>query len=309
MIHLGPIVGIFALIAIVVLLHRLLLRVFATATDFIKRAPAAVTESGVWMHTREARSRLSDRYPLFVRFLVARTTLLRFSGLPLTLALGATAYIAAVFGGLVGEVLEAGGIVRMDNFVNAFFLPWQVKPLTSAFLWITALGSGPAIVVTTIIGTGFLWSQRQFRMLAPLWIACAGAIGTTSVGKVLVGRPRPEFTIDTSAPFSSFPSGHATAAMAVYGFIAYAIARGLRNGRERFEVSYWTAVLIGFVGLSRIVLGVHYLTDVVGGFLVGGFWLLIGVTVAEWTQSAPVPKHPSMHIEELDAAQIRNEDA
>ncbi len=192
--------------------------------------------------------------------------------------------MAALFSGLTEEVLEAEGIVRFDNVINAAFGPWRVEPLISVFLWVTALGSSPAIVSATIIATGFLWSQRRLNLIAPLWITCVGAIVTTSIGKLLIGRHRPEFTIDIAAPFSSFPSGHATAAMAVYGFLAYAIARALPNIRERFEVAYWTVMLIALIGLSRMAVGVHYLTDITGGFLVGGFWLLIGFTIAEWTQ-------------------------
>jgi len=119
-----------------------------------------------------------------------------------------------------------------------------------------------------------------------LWVTCLGALATTSIGKFVIGRHRPEMTIDVTVVSSSFPSGHATAAMAAYGFIAYAIARVLPSVRERFEVAYWTAVLVLFVGFSRIFLGVHYVTDVVGGFLVGGFWLLIGFTLAEWNGAA-----------------------
>jgi membrane-associated phospholipid phosphatase len=82
--------------------------------------------------------------------------------------------------------------------------------------------------------------------------------------------------------------------MAVYGFLAFAIARDLPTVRQRFEVAYWTAVLIGMIGLSRIVLGVHFVTDVTGGFLVGAFWLLIGFTIAEWSSpQAAVPKDDS----------------
>lgn len=121
-------------------------------------------------------------------------------------------------------------------------------------------------------------------MIVPMWLTCLGAVATTSIGKFLIGRHRPESALDIPAGFSSFPSGHATAAMAVYGFLAYAIGRTLPGGRERFEVGYWTAVLIGLIGLSRIVLGVHYVTDIAGGFLVGGFWLLIGFTIAEWAR-------------------------
>ena len=125
-----------------------------------------------------------------------------------------------------------------------------------------------------------------------LWVTCLGALATTSVGKLLIGRHRPEIELDVTVVTSSFPSGHATAAVAVYGFLAYAIARVLPSIRERFEVAYWTAILILLIGLSRILLGVHFLTDVIGGLLVGGFWLLIGFTIAEWNgpPKLPVPE-------------------
>ena len=54
------------------------------------------------------------------------------------------------------------------------------------------------------------------------------------------------------------------------------------------RIAYWIAILVGLIGLSRIMLGVHYVTDVAGGFLVGGFWLLVAFAIAEWTRPEPV---------------------
>ncbi|MBV8091737.1 MAG: phosphatase PAP2 family protein [Acetobacteraceae bacterium] len=63
--------------------------------------------------------------------------------------------------------------------------------------------------------------------------------------------------------------------------MAYTVARDLPNLRQRFEICFWSAVLIGLVGCSRIFLGAHFLSDVVAGFLVGGAWLLLGIILAE----------------------------
>ena len=274
----------------------------------VGRVPTAVTNSDIWASSQKARSQFADRHPAFYQFVQSRVTPRRFRGLPLTLMAGAALYSAALFSGLTEEVLEAGGVVRVDNFINVGFGPWRVEPLISVFLWVTALGSSPAIVSATIIATGFLWAQRRLHLIAPLWITCVGAIATTSIGKLLIGRHRPEFTIDVTAPFSSFPSGHATAAMAVYGFLAYAIARALPNIRERFEIAYWTVTLIALIGLSRIVLGVHYLSDIAGGFLVGGFWLLNGFSIAEWTQPHTTRHQSVLSHLERGAAGRRNGD-
>jgi undecaprenyl-diphosphatase len=286
------ILSIVAFVAIIVLVHELARHTIPLILIFARRAPATLAESQIWVRSQIIWSPLAKGYPAVFEFIQDRIDPRRTTGLPLTLMIAAALYLAALFSGLTEEVLEAEGVLHVDNIVNAAFRPWRVEPLISVFLWITALGSSPSVVSAVIIATGFLWSQRRYHMIMPLWFTCLGAVSTTSIGKFLIGRHRPESPLDVAAPFSSFPSGHATAALAVYGFLAFAIARGLPNMRERFEIAYWTAVLVLLVGLSRIFLGVHYLSDVAGGFLVGGFWLLIGFTLAEWTKPAAPPTQP-----------------
>lgn len=272
----------FVAIVFVVILHELARRAVMLVLRIAPSLSPKVTSSEMWTRSQALRSRLAERFPACIGFVAWRIEPHRATGLPMTLMVLAAVYLAGLFSGLTEDILEAERIVRIDNLVNAAFGQWRAEPLISIFLWITALGSSPAIISAVIIATGFLWSQRRFHIVVPLWVTCFGALATTSVGKLLIGRHRPEITIDMSVVSSSFPSGHATAATAVYGFIAYAVARVLPSVRERFEVTYWTAVLVLFIGFSRIFLGVHYVTDVFGGYLVGGFWLLIGFTVAEW---------------------------
>ncbi len=69
--------------------------------------------------------------------------------------------------------------------------------------------------------------------------------------------------------------------MAVYGFLAFLIARTLPATRSRFEAGFWAAILIALIGFSRMILGLHYASDVAAGFLVGLFWLLAGFALAE----------------------------
>jgi membrane-associated phospholipid phosphatase len=273
-----------AAIVFIVILHGLTRRAVMLALKIAPSVGPKLAGSGVWTRSATFRFQINERFPALVEFIANRISPRRSTGLLLTLMVLAGIYLAALFSGLTDEVLEAEGIVRIDNFLNAAFGQLRIEPLISVFLWITSFGSSPAIVSAVIIATGFLWSQRRFQMIAPLWVTCIGSLATTSVGKFLIGRHRPEMAIDVTVVSSSFPSGHATAATAVYGFIAYAIARGLPHVREQFDVAYWTAVLVLIIGFSRIFLGVHYVTDVVGGFLVGGFWLLIGFTLAEWNQ-------------------------
>jgi undecaprenyl-diphosphatase len=222
------------------------------------------------------------------------------TGLLLTLLIFSAVYLAGLFSGLVEEVVEADKVVKFDDWIHALFEPLRTRAMVAVSLWISALGDSSAIISAVIIATGFLWAEQRFHLVAPLWIANLGAQVTTWAGKYFVGRQRPAFPVDITAFSPSFPSGHATAAMAVYGFLAYAIARELPSFRQRFEIAYWITVLIGLIGLSRLALGVHFLSDVVGGFLVGGFWLLVGFVVAEWTRPASTSRtalHPADLVE------------
>ncbi len=206
--------------------------------------------------------------PALCRLVRARTAPTRFRGLPLTLLTAAALYLAALMLGLTEDVLEADKVVTLDRIISALFDPWRAAPVITVFRWITAFGASPAIVASMIIATGFLFAEGRRAPILPLWITLAGAEITMSLGKLIVARPRPEAMLDT-ATFWSFPSGHAT------------VARDLPNPHARFAIAYCTAVMIGLIGLSRVILNVHYASDIVGGFLVGGFWLLIGVIAAE----------------------------
>lgn len=245
----------------------------------------AVRRSRVWQRSHPLRAWMAARFPRLYAALAARLTPRVFTGLPLTLLVTAALYLAALFGGLLEDVLQQERIVHFDVAVNDAFVPYRIKPVLTTFLWITALGAGPAVCAAAIIATGFLWAHRRPGFIIPLWIAFLGSQATTYVGKFAIGRVRPEFLSDIAAATPSFPSGHTTAATAVYGFLAYAIARDLPVLRQRFEVVFWTVLLVLLIGFSRIILSVHFLSDVLSGLLVGGFWLIVAFALSEWART------------------------
>ena len=123
-------------------------------------------------------------------------------------------------------------------------------------------------------------------MLAPLWITFVGAQATTWAGKYAIDRTRPVFLDAVTEASPSFPSGHATASTALVGFLADVIARDLPSSRQRFEVAFWAAAVIGLICFSRMFLSLHYFSDIAAGLLVGAFWLLVGFTAAELNRAA-----------------------
>jgi undecaprenyl-diphosphatase len=265
----------------IMLLHRLCWFTWNLLGRTARGAAPYLRGWGEWAYTHPMRAALAARWPRLYALLERRLSPHSFSGLPLTLMATAALYVLGLFGGLIEDLLQREGLIVFDADINAFFGPYRVTPLLETFLWLTAFGSSPAIVAVGFVATGFLWSHRRWFMLLPLWTAVLGAQATTFTGKYLFDRERPEFIAAASAASPSFPSGHATAAMAVYGFLAYALARDLPTVRARFELAFWAGTLIAFIGFSRIFLSLHHTSDVLGGFLVGAFWLLVAFALAE----------------------------
>jgi membrane-associated phospholipid phosphatase len=259
-----------------------LVRLAIRATGWLRAAAAGPR---VRERTRPILDRLRARAPRLCRWVEPRLDPDSFSGLPLTLLVVAALYIAGLFGGLVEEVMEAEGMQRLDLAINAVLAPWREQPWLAVFLWITELGAGPTLTAVSIVATGFLWAHRRPLFIVPLWVAFLGAQATTWLGKYAIARTRPEFIEAATAVSPSFPSGHTTAAMALYGFLAYVIARDLVSLRARFEIVFWAGMLAAAVGFSRIFLSVHYTSDVAAGYLVGGFWLLVGFALAEMARA------------------------
>ncbi len=186
---------------------------------------------------------------------------------------------AIAFIALSAGVMGWAWIAAVDSAVNASFGPWRVEPLLSVFLWLTALGASPAIAAVCLTATALLSVTRLSRFIAPLWMGWLGGEVTTWSVKFLVARIRPAFLEVGSANSPSFPSGHSMSAMVVYGFLAFLLARLGPPGRLSLVTSA-LVLLIPTIGFSRMFLSLHYASDVLGGFLVGGFWLLLAIALS-----------------------------
>lgn len=235
-----------------------------------------------------------DRFPGSYRLIASRLDPRSFAGLPLTLFVVAGFYLLVLLGGLVEAVLEAEEAQTFDAAIADFIAPYRHPFLVALFQWITELGSMPTLTAVAIVASGFLWARGPRAYIPAVWLSVVGSQITTYSGKYVFARARPDFVLDVTAYTPAFPSGHATGAMAVYGIIAYAILRELPWPRGRFEIAFWTGVLIALIGFSRIFLGVHFTTDVAAGFLVGLFWLLAGIALAEMSRRK-IPSAASGH--------------
>jgi undecaprenyl-diphosphatase len=145
---------------------------------------------------------------------------------------------------------------------------------------LTALGSYTVLTLVLLAAAGFLILVAKPGTAAMVSVAGAGGIALNGGLKLLFGRPRPDvvpWLVEVG--HASFPSGHAMLAAAVYLSLAVLIARVLRRRRLKTYVLAIAGMLVALVGISRVVLGVHYPTDVIAGWLAGGVWaLLCGMT-------------------------------
>jgi undecaprenyl-diphosphatase len=155
---------------------------------------------------------------------------------------------------------------------------------------ITLLGSSP--VLWSVIGATalVLLLRRQWRLAAFVIAAGGGAIALGPVLKVLVGRLRPVLAHPVAhAPGNSFPSGHALGSIACYGALLLVFLPAAR-GRWRTVLISVVAALVAVIGVSRILLGVHYVSDVVGAWAIGICWL--GLTAVAFELARPAAGLP-----------------
>lgn len=130
-----------------------------------------------------------------------------------------------------------------------------------------AFGSESLLIISIIVAGYLVYARRKteaYMLVTGMLIDVALVYAL----KHLIERPRPLINMIMDSGFS-FPSGHTTAAMVFFGLIALILISKYKNHLTRGKIEIGLGLLIGFVGFTRIYLGVHYFTDVFGGFLLG----------------------------------------
>lgn len=221
------------------------------------------------------------RHPKLYVILSQRFDLQHFYGLPLTLLFIVMGYILALFVGLVEDVATLKPIVATDYFVSAQMSLLRDSDIINFFIQITSFASTPMTILVMLLTIMICWVLRQRHVLIGLLVATSGSATFTFLTKYLFKRERPA-DILLFEHTHSFPSGHATITIALYGFITYLLIRFNQNFAQQVRIFMFAIFFMILVGLSRIVLNQHYLSDVLGGYLVGTFWLTVGISITEW---------------------------
>jgi len=210
------------------------------------------------------------------RFLAARFDPKSQLGLGLTLSVCIFALAVWTFSGLLDAVLDNELLVRIDITAESWFHGHATPTGRSIFNAVTQLGS-PVVAVVVAVVAIYLWRTHQLLWLWNWLGANVGGIVIEHVLKNTVNRSRPEYgAAFLNGQSYSFPSGHTMGATVCYLLLAYFISsRPNATGRTRMIAFAAASTIVVAVAFSRLYLGVHYPSDVLGGFCAGLAWLMV----------------------------------
>ena len=193
---------------------------------------------------------------------------------------GVATLLFALPAGLSDEIVDAGrGPTALDAAVEAVVITHRTPVLTAvASLLDLAAGTVPLALLAAAVAAVLAWRGRRFE--AALVLAAAALAGALIyLLKLIYARPRPPLALRLIPEGGfSLPSGHALGSAVVLGVLAVVAWSLLRPGPVRTLVVVAAGVLVAATGASRVYLGVHWTTDVVDGWLVGGACVALAAT-------------------------------
>lgn len=206
------------------------------------------------------------------------------AGLGVGIAIATMLFVSLALAVFTGDTMT-----EVDRAVAGALHQNASPAMIGFFRTLTYLGS------EGVIAAGFVFSlgcvvRKRWRALIGWTVALTGGAILNALLKSLFTRPRPTFEdpVATASGFS-FPSGHAMSSWIAAGMLLYFLASVIRDDRRRLLVIAIALVGCVLIGFSRLVLGVHYLSDVIAGFAAGTLWLGLCVAALELTRQRPPP--------------------
>jgi undecaprenyl-diphosphatase len=195
-----------------------------------------------------------------------------------------------LFLGVLEDVVSGDPLVRVDfgvyQILQGLRTPWGDRIM----VFITELGDGAVIALVSLAVLAWLLWLRKWR-IAAYWSAAVvfGQLAAL-IFKLAMQRARPLANIYDGLSTYSFPSGHAVMSTVVYGFLAVLIARQLSRA-HRWAAYATASLLIAAIAISRLYLGAHWLSDVLGGLSLGIVWVsLLGIAYYRHSAHIALPK-------------------
>lgn len=175
--------------------------------------------------------------------------------------------------GIIGEI---------DAEIGNEFHEERRASLTWFFIAVTRLGDGWFIGLVVLAVSGyFLLKRKSWRI--SLWYLLTVGLGAgvlNQLMKFIFRRPRPDVSLHLIDQGGySFPSGHAMGSIILYGALIFLVIRLSEHQLKKVIVVSALTILIGLIGISRVYLGVHYTSDIIGGYSLGAAWVALCIAV------------------------------
>lgn len=168
-------------------------------------------------------------------------------------------------------------ITKYDNWAYRVFVEnMRSDYMTSIMKTITILGSGLVLVIIVILMFIFL-KNKKHSLLALINLVTITILN--NILKIIVQRPRPSGYNLINEKSNSFPSGHSMISTAFYGLLIYLIYRNIKDKKTKYFLITILFIIIILICISRVYLGVHYLSDILAGFFFSIAYLMIFITL------------------------------
>ncbi len=265
----GVATAIWASVLAIRLIHRCARSFFLSWRD----RTVAWAQKGFGFRSRVILSLLDPERPESAALLTAAVVLLG----------SAWAFLA-----ILEDLISNDPMVGFDHIAFESLQNLRTSWVDAPMIVVTELG-GVRVAIPVIAAVGLVLGMRRRWRTLGYWVsAVAFAQALVWILKSTLDRPRPIAMYDAVEQFS-FPSGHAATSVVLYGFLAVLLARG-RPPAVKWAVALTAVLLIGFVSFSRLYLGAHWLSDVLGSITLGMAWVaLLSIAYLQHAQSENVP--------------------
>lgn len=186
--------------------------------------------------------------------------------------------------GWIAEEVRHGETAAFDLTVRAWIHRFASPALTRVMTVVSMFGYRILIVALTV-ALGVFLNLRWRRAAAWLTVSMTGSLALDLALKYAFHRPRPQVFFGAEPQSYSFPSGHALSSFCFYAVMAGLIAARVQSLALRIAVGVAAGVLVIAIGVSRIYLGMHYPSDVLGGYLAAALWVSALLFLDRWRQS------------------------
>ncbi|MDC6405938.1 MULTISPECIES: phosphatase PAP2 family protein [Maribacter] len=183
------------------------------------------------------------------------------------------------------DTLKTDTLARYDTAVTDYIISFRNPSLTTFFKFVTDIGDVTGYLIVLMLFVLLSWRIiKSWKYVLQSVVVLVLATLSNMALKRFVDRARPGIEHLVTVKTLSYPSGHAMGAMAFFGFLIYLISKLRINRIFKYSLMVLVALLILSIGISRIYLGVHYPSDVAGGFIAGFIWVVFCILIFDVIQ-------------------------